>query len=72
MQKLVVQVGRERGGGKVDEGLAVAVGLFEEAITWLQDHYSEFEFWTSLSAPGSPVISVRNDCVTVDGCATWT
>jgi hypothetical protein len=29
----------------VDEGLAVAVGLFEEVIAWLQDHYSEFEFW---------------------------
>jgi hypothetical protein len=29
----------------VDEGLAAAVGLFEEVIAWLQDHYSEFEFW---------------------------
>jgi hypothetical protein len=29
----------------VDEGLAAAVGLFEEAIAWLQDHYSKFEFW---------------------------
>ena len=29
----------------MDEGLAVAVGLFEEVIAWLEDHYSEFEFW---------------------------
>jgi hypothetical protein len=35
----------ESGGRKVDEGLAAAVGLFEKVIAWLQDHYSEFEFW---------------------------
>ena len=35
----------ESEGRKVDEGLAAAAGLFEEVIAWLQDHYSEFEFW---------------------------
>jgi hypothetical protein len=29
----------------VDEGLVAAVGLFEEVIAWLREHYSEFEFW---------------------------
>jgi hypothetical protein len=28
----------------VDEDLAATVGLFEEVIAWLRDHYSEFEF----------------------------
>lgn len=29
----------------MDEGLAATVGLAEEVITWLKDHYGEFEFW---------------------------
>ena len=45
---------------------------FEVSALAMFSWSSVFEFSTSLSAPGSPVISVRNEGVTVDGCATWT
>lgn len=29
----------------MSEGTQTAVALFEEAISWLREHYDEFEFW---------------------------